>query len=195
MRSKDFTVTSQEIEKAKKIAKEQAPSVYAMGFENDRNLCRMLAISEKVNKNYLQYLVDMFMREALYYYQGGTLKGKNIKRGYNLCGSKWEKTNPHLSRVLSNLSEVTAVLITTCAVKGYLHRVSPRLSLQPIDRIAYSLEEVALYIEHNIVFLQQLIREQPSIFPFQYDTGPFLHNVFIRLEYPLLIVNGAVEIG
>ena len=52
-----FEVTQQEIESAKRMAKEQAPSVYDGGFQNDESLCRMLAISNKINPLYLQYLV------------------------------------------------------------------------------------------------------------------------------------------
>jgi len=160
-----FNLTKEDVEKAKKIAQEQAPAIFNAGFSNDEVLCMMMAVNQKTGKNYMLYLVDMFLREAVYHHykgQDGVFET-----------SEWQANNQHIKE-LKNISipnsSKNAGDVAIAAVKSYLHRVAPKVMLKSTSRIKGSyLQDISQYISQTVTFVSNLSKQQGTC-PFQYDS-------------------------
>jgi len=170
----DFSVKKQDIEKAKALAKKQAPSLFDGGFANDNGLCYMLAVTMKMKENYLQYLVDMFLREKLYHHYRASLDEQKDVIKPDFTESTFQEKNHHICKTLKNIpnpggqKEVFEVAVG--AVKSYLHRVAPKLLFTRMDRIKYPYRAVAQYVLQTIEFVNQVATTQENSCPFQYDS-------------------------
>jgi len=179
----DFAVTKQDINKAKSWVEEQAPSIYDGGFSNDGSLMYMLTVGMKMRKHYLQYLVDMFLREKLYHhYKHRGSRGSELLSKYEFAA--FQQHNEHI-KTLKNIptnkipkgvlgtkgqNEESVLEVAVAAVKSYLHRVAPQLLLTQLDRIAYPYRTVAQYIAQTVEFVNHLAVNRQNTCPFQYDS-------------------------
>jgi len=159
-----FTLSPDDLEKAKRIAQEQAPEIFNAGFSNDEVLCMMMAVNLKTKKNYMLYLVDMFLREAVYNHYNGS------KQVFETA--EWGQHNKHI-KALNNInigsSDKTAGQIATAAVKSYLHRVAPKVMLKSTCRIKGSLKNVSGYIHETVNYVHKMAKTHGTC-PFQYDS-------------------------
>jgi len=161
----DFDLSQEDVDRAKKIAQDQAPEIFNAGFSNDEVLCMMMAVNLKTKKNYMLFLVDMFLREAIYnHYEG---------RKEVFETAEWGQNNKHIQD-LKNISvkgakDKNAGDIATAAVKSYLHRVAPKVMLKSTCRIKGSLENVAGYIHETVNYVYVMAKTMGTC-PFQYDS-------------------------
>ena len=110
----------------------------------------------------------------------------NPDKGQPFDGARWQKTNSHL-KLLKNLGvtsnvnnkELKADDVAKHAVHSYLHRVTPKLLLQPTSRIVYPLKYVARYVVQTVVFVHERVSgsNKFSTCPFQYDSGMEFHEL------------------
>jgi len=165
-----FDVNQSDRDKAAAMAKEQAPAVFDGGFANDLALCTMLAVTQKTQNNYLLFLVDMYLREALYNYY--THKD-DISGVPTFETVHWETQNKHIKEMkkisvqgkkFKNAGEIAAA-----AVKSYLHRVAPKVMLKRPRRIIGSLKDVSEYIYYTVCYVDNMSKQKGSC-PFQYDS-------------------------
>jgi len=167
--SDNFMVSKEDIDRATQMVKDQAPVLFDGGFSGDECLCRMLAVAMKMNKNYLLFLVDMFLRELLYHHY----KHRNDDNPKPFDAAEWQKQNKHLVTLKNlnyNINGQSADELVKAAVNSYLHRVAPKVMLKPPHRIVYSVKTVAQYIEQTINFVQVMASKKMSTCPFQYDS-------------------------
>ena len=130
----------------------------------------MLAVGDKMNANYLQYLVDMYLREDIHNHY----RHRHAEQTPRFNVVDWAASNPHI-KTLGNITprgkSDSAGTVATAAVTSYLHRVAPKLMLKATTRMDHSLEDVAKYIEQTIEFVHQLAANRQNTCPFQYDSG------------------------
>jgi len=158
-----WKVEEEELEAAKEEVKRLAPSIFEGGFATDEALCRMITISKKTGKKYMQYLVDMFSRESLYDHFRNRGSNKTKMRIVD-----WKLKNPHFEK-LRNMDPKFEEL-TTASIGSYLHRVAPGLMLKAPNCIVANLENVAQHIEGTINFVHHLaVTQKQNSCPFQYD--------------------------
>merc|ERR1719474_1671822 len=133
-----------------------------------------------MNKNYLQYLVDMFTREKLYNHY----RYRDSDKHQDYGAVQFMEKNHHLAKILKNipngkgLPQGSVREVAKAAVDSFLHRVAPKLMLSPQDRIKYPLRIVAEYIVQTIMFVQVQAKVLGTC-PFQYDTV-FAFNEFVE---------------
>jgi len=137
-------------------------------------------VTIKMKENYLQMLVDMYLREKLYHHYRASLdeQGDVIKPDFTM--SKFQEKNHHICKVLKNIPNVVPNMggqkvnesvfeVAVGAVKSYLHRVAPKLMFTQMARIKYPYRTVAQYVLQTIEFVNQMAATQESACPFQYD--------------------------
>jgi len=165
-----FKIKDIDMENAAKGRQEKASKIIDGGFMYDQTLKYMLAVGDKMRANYLQFLVDMYLRQFVYYHYENRNK-KNVPK-FNV--EIWARENDHVANKLKNIvcnaKGQTADKVAVAAVRSYLHRVAPRLLLQSPNRIEGNLKLVAKFIEQTILFVHKKANEKDtSTCPFQYD--------------------------
>merc|ERR1719242_827637 len=164
-----FKIKDHEMERAVTKRESKAPKVIDGGFKIDSTLKYMLAVGDKMKVNYLQFLVDMYLREFVYYHYANRDK-KNVPK-FNV--DTWGRQNDHVTKKLKNITcnanGQTADDVAKAAVRSYLHRVAPKLLLKPATRIQGNLKELTSFISQTIQFVAKKAGEYPTVCPFQYD--------------------------
>merc|ERR1719376_811527 len=128
----------------------------------------MLAVTHKTGKNYLLFLVDMFLREAVYHHW----KKRANSNATTFEAEKWRSSNKHI-KDLQNItipgSNKNAGEVATAAVKSYLHRVAPKVMLKSPSRIIGNLADISAYIYQTVCYVHSMAQEHGTC-PFQYDS-------------------------
>ena len=86
-----YQITESEFNSVKKVYQEQCPALWHSGMENDKSFTYITAIGWKYKFDYLQYLVDGYLRERV----------KNIGQSYKI--HDWSLHHPHF-KPLRNVS-------------------------------------------------------------------------------------------
>jgi len=163
-----FKIRDYEMEKAAKSRQKMASKIMDGGFMYDNTLKYMLAVGDKMKVNYLQLLVDMYLRQFVYYHYEN--RNKKVLK-FNV--DAWARENDHIAKKLKNITcdrnGGTADNVAKAAVRSYLHRVAPKLLLHSANRIEGNLKLVAKFIEQTILFVHKKANEKDTTCPFQYD--------------------------
>merc|ERR1719229_1639747 len=99
----------------------------------DNTLKYMLAVGDKMKTNYLQLLVDMYLREYVHFHYSNRNE-KNPDKGNKFNVENWARSHDHFTKTLKNIpcnaNGQTADDVVKAAVRSYLHRVAPKLLLK-----------------------------------------------------------------
>lgn len=183
-----WQVTEKDLKNAQKAMKEQCPTMCNEQFLADQVLITVIAVGMKMDRPYLQWLVDMFTREQLYH----RYRSKN-----KYPVAQWAKENKHL-KSLGTLQDIKIKgkgimkpkAVATAAVHSFSKRIAPSVMLKPPMKIQDSLQQVALYIKATVDFVATLVDANKKSCPFQYDSGTALivnpfSNPFFRSIFPI----------
>jgi len=167
-----WQIKKEDLVRAKQQMREQCPNMCNEQFLQDQVLLTVIAVGMKVDKPYLQWLVDMYTRERLYHH---ARKRKTGNKKYTVAD--WVAQNKHL-KDLGTLKEIKVTKgsnqnpkdLVKGAVASFQKRIAPSLMLKPPMKIKDSLRQISYYIAATVDFVGRLTDDQEQSCPFQYDS-------------------------
>ena len=163
----DFKISQNDIRRVRQIYSAQLVTIFNGEMQDDQNILKILAISEKRNVPYLLYLTDMFSRDRLL---------TDVKDNRNLEPSDWVNSNKHCLQ-LAKLIDPKAKDIVQHAVTSFFHRIVPKLMLSAPTQINDNLAVTVSYISTQVDFVNNLARKGNKTCPFQLDALIAYNNV------------------
>eukprot|EP01084_Bolivina_argentea_P214191 363677_1 len=144
--------------------KKQCSSIWMQGLKTDESLKKVIAIGQKNNVPYLQYLVDTYTRQKIEYM---------CEEEKLLSISDWASNNHYMKQVkILDAEKHTANFeMILHAVKSFCTRIAPQINLKPVQFIVDDdLDDIARRI-CDICTLTEIIPagSLDVVVPFQMD--------------------------
>eukprot|EP01084_Bolivina_argentea_P311079 538415_1 len=157
LQQKDFQISEQQIKKTQTILEKQLKTIWDNEFANDKDILKILSVSFIINKPYIQYLVDMYLRDRI----------KSLSNGLNIAD--WIQQNKHFKQLLTMSNGAAIVNGAKSAIQTFFSRVCPCIIYPPEYKIRDSLEKISEYILAIVSFVNSLARQKNTTCPFQVD--------------------------
>eukprot|EP01084_Bolivina_argentea_P268389 455841_1 len=176
-----FEVSNDDIETTKQLYETQCKSIWPKGLSGDKDLLKVLTIGYKCGSPYLQYLVDLSMREKI------TYKSLHDKI---LTDEEWVNNNIYMQHVKKLNISHHKMLIE--AIKSFCSRVCRPIRMEPTHLIDDDLWKVSQYIAAFSMFISNSAKTETIQCPCQIDVAIILKN--IQSCNKSISQNGSLEI-